>query len=251
MKSRIIIGLFLIILIPINIFSADTNKKINTKLKKIDDLYKKYNEDKDNLEILKKATNIFDSLVSNHPNNDELLWKAAESCYKLAEEKEKDKIKLKIYKKGKKYASKSIDINSKCGMGYFWKATLTAKIAQSQGIAKSISMIKPMRNMAKKSIKYNPDFGPAYHLLAKIYTKAPGWPISIGDDKKALHYRIKSTEFSPNNYSYKWELYKNYKNLDKTEKAIETLNSIINSETRNNFHEKLKKIAKKELKEIK
>src|SRR6056297_1289737 len=167
MKLRVFTAVFLIILIPATIHSDNCNNKINNKLKKTEHLYNKYYKENKDLKLLKKANSIFDSLITKYPNKEKIYWKAAESCYKLAEEI--DNNKLKIYKKGKNYASKAIEINSRCGKGYFWKATLTAKIAQNKGITKSISMIKPMRDMAKKSIKFNPEFGPAYHLLAKIY----------------------------------------------------------------------------------
>mgnify|MGYP006289973851 CR=1 FL=1 len=115
----------------------------------------------------------------------------------------------------------------------------------------SLTNVKPMRNKLEKAIELEPDFAPNYDVMDRLYTQTPGWPVSIGDDEKALEYRKKSVELAPDNYNYQGKLYKNYREVGKNTEAKKVLQKIIEMvETEEELTEDLKEMKAKAEKEF-
>ncbi len=149
---------------------------------------------------------------------------------------------------GEEYAEKLIEITPDSPEGYYLSGIYLGQIGKKRGILNSLRSIKPMRDLLEKSIQLEPDFSPAYDVLAHLYLEAPGWPISIGSVKKALEHRVKSVKLEPENLKYQWELYNNYLKVNKQNEAAEVLYIIIElTENNQNLEEKEKIIRKKAL----
>lgn len=70
-----------------------------------------------------------------------------------------------------------------------WKGIALAAQAKYQGLS-ALRSIREARDLLEAALRMDEKAaGPiAYNALGLIYHKAPGWPISFGDDKKAEEY---------------------------------------------------------------
>ena len=200
---------------------------LTAEFAKIEKLYDKISETEQSqkLQLMKQIVAISDQLIKRYPEEPKVYWKAASSYSNLAYYDIENR--LEILQQGREYAQKSIELAPDKGRGYYWRGTLMGQIGQEKGIFASLSGIKPMRDNLKKAIKLEPDFAPAYNVLAQLYLKAPGWPVSIGDVDKALQYRKKSIDLNSKNCRYQWRLYKTYLEAGKKEQADKVLDKVL------------------------
>jgi len=89
-----------------------------------------------------------------------------------------------------------------------WEAiTLVTRAGIAPGLT-ILSDLDTARDLLLQSIELEPTAldGAAYLTLACLYYKAPGWPLSFGDQVKAEHYFQKALALNPNgiesNYYY-------------------------------------------------
>ena len=71
----------------------------------------------------------------------------------------------------------------------FWQAVLKASYADQQDAFSALHGINEARDLLLKAIKINPKTmaGSAYVTLGTLYSMAPAWPVSFGDDDAAQH----------------------------------------------------------------
>ena len=228
MKRKCLIFLFLIILLftlkqEISAGEYDVEREID-RLKNTYTNFFEINDKQKQKNSLKNILNEAEQLVQTYPDNLHVHEAAAKIFISLGEYHDNP---ITIYERGKKFADKIKNISPESGRGYFWDAAYMGEIGQEQGIFKNLFNVRPMKEKLEKAIKREPDFAPAYDVLARLYLKAPGWPLSIGNDRKALEYRKKSVELDPGNYEYQWLLYENYLEVNKEKEAAAVLEKIL------------------------
>lgn len=224
-KNKLIITILLLIVcifVNYEIVDADFENYIEELEDKFNNFFER--EKQDNQEYLNQVLNLADDLINEYPENPEVYDAVLVVYIRLDEYHESP---LNILEKGKDYAKKFQEIAPERGSSYFWMAAFDGEIAQEKGILNSLFSVRPMRDNLEKAIELDPNFAPAYDVLAQLYLKAPGWPISIGNNRKALEYRKKSVELDPYNYEYQWYLYENYQKLNRDEEAEEVLETIL------------------------
>jgi tetratricopeptide (TPR) repeat protein len=80
------------------------------------------------------------------------------------------------------------------------EAMIKGSMIKQQGSRlSSLKKIKSLKRLLEKSISNNPAAmnGLGWTLLGLLYDKSPGWPLSIGDDKKADNAYLKGLEYNP------------------------------------------------------
>jgi len=89
-----------------------------------------------------------------------------------------------------------------------WKAILLTSYADAISNLESLAKIQEARDLLLRAIEIDEKAldGFGYVMLGILYDRAPGWPLSIGDNDKARMYLEKGLSISPDdidvNYFY-------------------------------------------------
>jgi len=83
--------------------------------------------------------------------------------------------------------------------GHLWAGTGLAMMGLPRGILNSLQLVPEGRQHFEKSIELDPTYlnGIAYALMGHAYAVVPGFPLSIGDKKRAQQYLVKAREADP------------------------------------------------------
>jgi tetratricopeptide (TPR) repeat protein len=147
--------------------------------------------------------------------------------------------KLFNFEYGVDYGKKGVAANENSLEANFWLAVNYGNYGTEKGIMKSLELIKPIKAHCERVIEIDESYfyGGPWRVLGRLYNKAPGFPFSVGDNKKAIECLQKALEFGPNfylNHIFIAEAY--LSGSDKT-KAKEHLDWIINAPLNKN-HER-------------
>jgi len=154
---------------------------------------------------VEKGIALLDSYLATHVNNYDALWRQAR-FYWFKGDRSPDKKKLPHYEDGKAYAELAVLANANGVEGHYWLGSLIGAVGTEKGILNSLFMVGPMKEQLEIVLKLDPNYHDAYNVLAQLYWKVPGRPLSIGDKKKAQEYIKKATELAPTNIGH-WLLY--------------------------------------------
>jgi tetratricopeptide (TPR) repeat protein len=89
-----------------------------------------------------------------------------------------------------------------------WRAIIESSHAKFAGGLHALDLIKHARTLLLEAEKIDPQVldGSVYTSLGSLYSKAPGWPLSFGDKKKAAEYLKQALAINPDgidpNYFY-------------------------------------------------
>lgn len=126
--------------------------------------------------------------------------KAAQLCYYAWRLEDKDnKRRIEIAKLSLKLAKEVIALNSKHPGGHLWAGAAMAMIGLPRGVLNSLQLVPEGKAYFEKSIENDPAYmnGMAYTLMGHAYHVVPGFPLSIGDKKKAQEYLAKARQSDP------------------------------------------------------
>ena len=181
------ISLLLVLLLPIHA-RADVSAKL-TEAQKAYDGRKDPNS-------LQKALDLWQEVLAEDPANAEAALNLSMAAVWWGDHSPKAK-KEAIYKEGVDWGKLAVKADPKSSDAHYWTAANLGSYGQAHGILKSLSAIKPMKAHCEKAIGLNPKYWRARTLLGMLYREAPGWPISIGDDAKALEHLEKAAKMAP------------------------------------------------------
>lgn len=138
---------------------------------------------------------LLNEFLASHPDNYDALWRQAR-FYWYKGDHQPEKKKLKDFEQGKVYAERAVNANEKDPDGHYWYASLIGCVGQEKGILNSLFMVKPMKQQLDRCIELDPNYHDAYDVLAQLYWKVPGPPVSIGNKKKAAELARKAAEMA-------------------------------------------------------
>ncbi len=139
--------------------------------------------------------------------------------------------KLAFFEEGVECGKSGIIINEDSLESNFWLAVNSGSYGQEKGIMQSLAMIAPIKTAAEKALKLNENYfyGGPWRVLGRLYHKAPGFPFSIGNGKKAVECLEKAVEIGPKFFLNRLFLAEAYlSNRDQAE-AKEQLQWILNA----------------------
>ena len=134
--------------------------------------------------------------------------------------------KLFYYNEGVQYGEQGVEIDEDCLEASFWLSVNYGSYGQEKGIMKSLSLINPIKELAERVIEIDEGYfyGGPWRVLGRLYNKAPGFPISIGDNKKAAECLERALELGPKfylNHVFLAELYISDREYDKARERLE------------------------------
>lgn len=190
------------------------------------------------------------SLIEKDPNCDWAFGLLSEIYYWCGEIADAED-KMEFYKEGVEYGEQGVEVNNNSLEANFWLAVNYGSFGTEKGIMKSLELVNPMKTCLERAMEVDESYfyGGPWRVLGRLYHKAPGWPFSIGNNKKAIECLENALEFGPKFYLNHLFLAEAYiSNWDK-DKAKEHLEWIIKAPLSKN-HEREDKGYKKQAKDI-
>lgn len=175
-------------------------------------------------------------------NDSECAWAyglLSEINYWLGEYAEDADDKLFFFNEGVECGESGLTINADSLESNFWLSVNSGSYGQEKGIMQSLAMITPIKNAAEKALKIDESYfyGGPWRVLGRLYYKAPGFPFSIGNTKKAVEHLEKAVELAPKFYLNRLFLAEAYMSNREKSKAREQLEWIQNAPLNKN-HER-------------
>jgi tetratricopeptide (TPR) repeat protein len=96
-------------------------------------------------------------------------------------------------------ADRALALNAKDTRGLFWKAAALGKIAEDGGILNALKILRPLENMLLQVVELDEKYenAGAHRALGRMYHQLPGFPISFGNNRKALKHLERAHELFP------------------------------------------------------
>ena len=219
----IIITLFtaLCIALTARVAHADLNPEQMARVDKIVDVRETLTDDKFLSEVAELK-----SLAEKDPKNDELYAQQARLLFFMAlNETDKEK-RIEKYQRAIDAAEQATKVNPKSASGHFWRAAAIGRQGLDKGVLKALNNASTMRDSLEITIEKNEKIerGAAHRALGRLYYELPGFPLSFGNNKKALEHLEKAYAIGPqepaNNAYYAQMLVKNGKK-DEAKKYID------------------------------
>ncbi|CAN5319406.1 hypothetical protein BH10ACI1_BH10ACI1_21540 [soil metagenome] len=220
-------------------------KKIFQKVRKMID---ERELDEENLETAR------DELIELVIDDSECDWaygSLSQVNYWLGEYAEDAEDKIFFFNEGVECGKSGIAINKDSLESNFWLAVNYGLLGQEKGIMQSLALINPIKAAAEKALEIDADYfyGGSWRVLGRLYHKAPGFPFSIGNTKKAIEYLEKAVNSGPRFFLNRLFLAEAYiSNRDKA-KAREHLEWILEAELNKN-HEREDEDYKRQAKSL-
>lgn len=167
-----------------------------------DELYSK----RMNPDNISKSIDLLKKSMTGNPANYDALWRIARCYWFLGDKATKKEDKLDYFNKGQEYAKQAINTNHNQIMGHYWLATLIGCTGETRGILQSLFMVNPMKEELDLCVQIDSTFADAHNVLAQLFWKAPGPPLSIGNKKRALEESKLAVTYAPNSCEF-WLYY--------------------------------------------
>lgn len=169
----------------------------------------------------------YEGLLKVDPQNYQLLWMYSRALnfagMYLVDAADQKK---KIFQMAKDAALKATKISPDRVEGHIWLAVALGNWGEVNGVLKSLSLVPEIERNFNEVLTKDPnaDEAVAYRALGRVYMKAPGAPLSVGDLAKSEQYLRKACELGPfnkKNYYYLAETLVKRKQNDKALEVIE------------------------------
>ena len=148
-----------------------------------------------------------------------------------------DEDKLFCYEQGVKFGEQGIAADENCLEANVWLAVNYGFFGQEKSIMKSLSLVAPIKKLAEHAAELNESYfyGAPWRVLGRLYQFAPGFPISVGNKKKALECLEKALRLGPKFYLNHLFLAELYIATGEKSKAKERLQWILDAPLSKNY----------------
>jgi tetratricopeptide (TPR) repeat protein len=126
------------------------------------------------------------------------LWRAARACAWLAEDFTDKKTRDQFAYHGVQYAKAATALEPRRVEGHYYLGINTGLSATTKTFT-AYNMVPVVRDEAKAAAKADENFDHAgpLRLLGGVYSKAPSWPASIGDNSEGQKYLSRAVKVAP------------------------------------------------------
>jgi hypothetical protein len=116
------------------------------------------------------------------------LWQYAKAAYFYGEYEviNGDQQKI-IFTEAKEAALQAVTVADKKPEGHYWLGVAYGAWAEANGILNSLQLAGTIAEEMTKVLALDATYnnGSAFMVRGRVYAKAPGWPLSVGDSSKA------------------------------------------------------------------
>lgn len=166
-----------------------------------------------------------DQLLKASPDDAELLWRKGRAIMRRGEKKARKGDRLADYLIAEDLLKRSVTLKPDNAESHFFYGVTMGRRGETQGILKSLFLIKPMKKEMAEVLRLDPNHGGAHRVLAEILWQVPGF--AGGDKKKALEEFETSIRLSPNYTANYQPLAEAYLHYDRKDDAVKTLKAAL------------------------
>lgn len=125
----------------------------------------------------------------------------AEICYWWGEYSDPAD-KLSCFQEGVDHGKQGVAVEPDSLEANFWLAVNYGNFGQEKGIMQSLALINPIKQHCERVLGIDERYfyGGPHRVIGRLYTKAPGFPLSIGNTKKGIEHLEKAVEIGPKFY---------------------------------------------------
>jgi tetratricopeptide (TPR) repeat protein len=221
------------------------HKKIFDRVRKLIDERELADE---NLEL---ARDELIELVEKDPESDLAYGLLAEINYWLGEYSEDADDRLFFFNEGVECGREGVALNEDSLEANFWLAVNYGSYGQDKGIMQSLALVAPIREHADKALRLDESYfyGGPHRVLGRLFHRAPGFPISVGNTRKAIEHLERAVELGPKFFLNRLFLAEAYISNRQKDKAREQLEWILQTPPNKN-HEREDESYKREAEKI-
>ncbi|MDX1960559.1 MAG: hypothetical protein SFU98_18455 [Leptospiraceae bacterium] len=172
-------------------------------------------------EIIDLAEKDFLSLIEKHPNEAKLFGLLSKLYYKKMFVTNTPI--LELHEKGIEYGLKGVALDPENIDSNFWLGVNYGLSAMARGVMSSYFLLEPTDKYLSKALSLDPSyfFGGPERAYGWFLHQIPAWPISKGDNKKALEHLLRSLKYCHDFFLTRYYLAKVYHALGERKRAKE------------------------------
>ncbi len=112
--------------------------------------------------------------------------------------------------------------------GYYWSSMSLCGNAEICGAGRALRMLPEIVARLKQAVAIDPGYDQAgpHRVLGRIYSEAPGWPLSVGDLHKSLEHLRLAVRIAPHNSTNQLFLGETLLRLERRAEAKEALEAV-------------------------
>lgn len=157
---------------------------------------------------VEKLAGVYAAYADENPKDfDVRVRTAIFGFYAWRLEKKDNRRRLKFAKLAYTMGKEAADLRPDRAEGWHWMAAGLGMIGLTRGVLNSLQIIPQGKVAFEKSVAIDPNYFDASAIaqMARVYTMVPGFPLSIGDKKKALELLVDAKKRAPT--ASLWTLY--------------------------------------------
>lgn len=157
---------------------------------------------------IEKLAGVYAAYAGRNPKDFDVRVRAAIfGFYAWRLEKKENRRRLKFAKLAYTMGKEAADLRPDRAEGWHWMGAGLGMIGLTRGVLNSLQVIPQGKTAFEKSVALDPDYFDASAIaqMARVYTMVPGFPLSIGDKKKALELIVDAKKRAPS--ASLWTLY--------------------------------------------
>ena len=133
-----------------------------------------------------------------YPTDPDAAWKFGRACFDWAEFAEDNNARAEIAKDGIRACRRAIALQDDLAAAHHFLALNLGQLARTKLLG-ALSLVDEMEHELKRAIGLDPSFGYGApdRSLGLLYLEAPRWPLSVGNQKKALFHLEQAVQISP------------------------------------------------------
>jgi tetratricopeptide (TPR) repeat protein len=159
-----------------------------------------------------------------------VLTELARFCFVLGECEVGDE-KGKYFEKGRHYAELLCQREPSRVEGHYWLALNLCGIAETSRAGVALGLIPDIVGELELAVNLDETYDQAgpHRVIGRIYSEAPGWPLSEGDINKSLSHLRRAVKIAPGNSTNHLYLAETLIQLGMSEKARRELERVLTS----------------------
>lgn len=175
---------------------------------------------------VQQSIDMLEAWLKDAPHEYEALWRLARA-YEWVGRYAAPADQGELFATAVAYAERAVEAAPDGVNGRYWYALTIGRLGETRGILRSLSAAGEMRRELEIVLELAPDHAGAHFALGMLYYKLPGWPLSFGDNNRALEYMTAAVELAPDNTTYRLGLAELLLDMRRRDDAIALLEAVI------------------------
>lgn len=174
----------------------------------------------------RQAIALYQEAVAQDPGHLPALLGLAEAHWWLAEQIPKAERRA-VVEAGLVHARRAVELAPDEPAAHFWYGVLQARVGEERGILQSLFMVDDVLAAMERTLELDPEHEGAHYVLSQLYRKVPGWPLSVGDKRKAVEHARISASLAPHDTSRQLNLAESLLEAGQKDEAVQVLRRVV------------------------